>query len=336
MNTISLHLSTIHIPPDWTRYPLPGDLWLLLLKEELTIVEAVRQWVETADGGDSNLADIKRLASSISEVGLTEPIQVTEDRTLVSGLRRLLAHVYLVTQGKERFDTIEAVVVEGARPLRAQLAETLVREDLTAVETAISVARLIAAIEEEPIEARPPYVRPDGTIAVPIELRKLLIRRRGYGTWTRITEMLGKSDRRWRQYANILTLCDSALTLAHRAGLTEWALREVVQADLDCEAQIERVRWMIAGRPREDEDEDEEEEAEPASPAVVASVRNIVSACDHLATFNPDSLHPAVARVFGGLEPEELENAYGAFEVIYNTLRDMRNWHKGKDREICE
>ena len=168
MNTISLHLSNIHIPPDWTRYPLPGDLWLSLLEGKFSAVEAMRQWMDREEG-DSNLADIKQLASSIATVGLTEPIQVTEEQTLVSGPHCLLAHAYLVTQGEEEYDTIEAVVVEGARPLRVQMAETLVRADLTAVETALNVALLIAEIEEQPIDAAPPYVRPDGTIAVPTE-----------------------------------------------------------------------------------------------------------------------------------------------------------------------
>lgn len=326
-HTTLLHLPIIRIPPDWTRYPLPGDLWLPLLAEEITVIEAVRRWVNTADDMDANLADIRQLASSISEVGLTEPIQITEDRTLVSGLRRLLAHAYLVVEGETAYNSIETIIVEGNRSLSAQLAETLVREDLTAVETALNVALLIAEIEGQQIAAQPPYVHPDGTIAVPTNLRVLLHKRRGYGTWNRITAMLGKTDRRWRQFVDLLNLCDPALTLAHRADVSEWKLREIVQEDLSCEEQIERIRWMITGRPRED---DVEEETESASPAAVASVRKIVSACDHLSTYNPDSLESAVAKTFSGLTPEDFENSYEVFDLIYRTLQGMRDWHKGE------
>lgn len=311
---------------------MPGDLWLLLLTEAIILVEAARRWVEYTPGTDANLADIQHLATSIATVSLTEPILVTPGRTLVSGLRRLLAHAYLVAHGKERFSVIEAIVVEETRPLPVQLAETLVREDLTAVEIGFSVGLLIAQIEEEPVGADPPYFQSDGTIAVPRELRDLLRKRRGYGTWTQVSVALGKSDRRWRQYVNLLSLCDPALTLAHRAGLTEWALRDIVNEDLSCEEQLAWIRRMMAGEL--DDEREEEINAQSASPVAVASVRKIVSARDHLADFNPDSLRHAVAQAFERLNPQDLEGAYQAFEVIYITLRDIRGWHKGRDREI--
>jgi hypothetical protein len=333
-NECSLDLSTIVIPPDWTRYPLPGDLMLPLLAGEISVIAAVRRWVNTADDMDANLADIKKLASSISVVGLTEAIQITADRTLVSGLRRLLAHAYLVVAGETAYNRIEAIIVEGNRSLSAQLSETLVREDLTAVETALNVALLIAAIERQTVEAQPPYVHPDGTIAVPTDLRELLHKRRGYGTWNRITAMLGKTDRRWRQFVDLLNLCDRALTLAHRVGMTEWQLREVVRENLGCAEQIEYIQWIIAGKPREEEEEEEEEEkTESASPAAIASVRKIVSACDHLSTYNPDALESAVAKTFAGLTPADFEDSYEVFDLIYRTLQGMRDWHKGEDKQ---
>ncbi len=41
----------------------------------------------------------------------------------------------------------------------------------------------------------------------------------------------------------------------------------------------------------------------------------------------------AVARVFSDLGPGDLEDSYEAFQVIYNTLRTMRDWHVGESRE---
>lgn len=89
---------------------------------------------------------------------------------------------------------------------------------------------------------------------------------------------------------------------------------------------------VTQGSAEEAEEEEEEEKIGPASPSAIASVRKIVNACDYLATFNEDSLRDAVASAFDRLEPEDLEDAYVSFEVIYRTLRNVRNWHKGADR----
>ena len=324
-------LSRLRIPTNRTRYPLPGDLMRLLIRETITVIEAVRQWIARTDDINERVANIRQLADSIATVGLINPIIITEDSTLISGLRRVLAQAFLVTQGHTEFATIRAIAMDRSWSLAQQMAETLVREDLTAVETAINLGFLIAEIEESPIEADQPLFDSDGMITVPIELRQHLLSRRVYGTWKRITAILGKTYRHWTNYVRILRLCDPALTLAHQADLTEWALREIVSVNLDCDGQLQRIREMVEGKPPEELEEDEETEI--ASPSAIKSVKKILAACDHLATFNPDSLRRAVARVFSDLGPGDLDDSYEAFQVIYNTLRTMRDWHVGESRE---
>ncbi|RLC62358.1 MAG: hypothetical protein DRI80_06595 [Chloroflexota bacterium] len=327
----TVSLTWLRILPTRTRYPLPGDLMHFLISGAITVIEAVRQWAVRTDSVDEHLAGIRQLADSIATVGLIHPITITGDGTLVSGLRRVLAQALLVVQGHSEFSTIRAVVADSVWSLAQQMAETLVREDLTAVETAINLGLLIAEIEDAQIEVNQPLFDSDGMITVPIALRKHLLKRRAYGTWEKITATLGKTYRHWTNYVRILRLCDPALTLAHQAGLTEWALRGVVGENLDCDGQLRRIREMVEGKPPEESEENEK--AEAVSPSAIKSVEKILAACDHLASFNPDSLRRAVTRVFSGLVPEDLEDSYEVFEVIYNTLRALRDWHVGESRE---
>ncbi len=84
-----------------------------------------------------SLGDVTPLAESIAELGLLQPIVITEDRRLVAGMHRLEACRKLGWQ------EIDARIVQ-ADDMRAELAEideNLVRNELTALERAEQLAR---------------------------------------------------------------------------------------------------------------------------------------------------------------------------------------------------
>ena len=90
-----------------------------------------------------SLGDVTPLAESIAELGLLQPIVITEDRRLVAGMHRLEACRRLGWQ------EIDARIVQ-ADDMRAELAEideNLVRNELTALERAEQLARRKAIYE---------------------------------------------------------------------------------------------------------------------------------------------------------------------------------------------
>lgn len=90
-----------------------------------------------------SLGDVTPLAESIAELGLLQPIVITEDRRLVAGMHRLEACRKLGWQ------EIDARIVQ-ADDMRAELAEideNLVRNELTALERAEQLARRKAIYE---------------------------------------------------------------------------------------------------------------------------------------------------------------------------------------------
>lgn len=75
-------------------------------------------------------ADVRELADSISEIGLLNPVTVSQSRTLIAGLHRLEAAKLL------GWTEIECVVsdLEGLRAELAEIDENFVRSDLTPLE----------------------------------------------------------------------------------------------------------------------------------------------------------------------------------------------------------
>ena len=75
-------------------------------------------------------ADVRELADSIVEVGLLNPVTVSQSRTLIAGLHRLEAAKLL------GWTEIECVVsgLEGLRAELAEIDENFVRSDLTPLE----------------------------------------------------------------------------------------------------------------------------------------------------------------------------------------------------------
>ncbi len=89
------------------------------------------------------LGDVTALAESISQNGLMNPITVTQDGTLISGLHRLEACKRL---GWESIP-VRAVPLDGLRAELAEIDENLVRNDLTVLQQADHLARRVEIVE---------------------------------------------------------------------------------------------------------------------------------------------------------------------------------------------
>lgn len=321
----------IRCPVDRTRYYMPADLAHLVIHQDISSVEAVGRWMSRSNSEvDQLLAEIHELADSIVAVGLINPIVVTEENLLVSGLGRVLAHALLVVRGQPEFANIRAIVLDRSWSLAQQVAETVARQGFTAVEMAINLALMVAKEEGYTVDAQGIFTGEAGTICVPDELRTVASGRRKHGTWTAVTDALGRTYRHWTNYLKLLNLCDEALTLAHRAGLAEWALRKVAVGGLSCEDQIQAVRGLM-NRGRVDAEE-EKKEKRRASRATRA-IQSTMQACSYLAALNPDAFDVALADVLARCRDwDEFEDIYEAVERVYRglyTLHDRRFGQSG-------
>ena len=313
----------IQVSQEWPRCPAPGHLWCELVTGSLSFVDVMRQWLdestETPDQTDLFLVGIQHLANSILSVGLANPILVTADDILVSGLRRVLAHAYLVVQGRPEFTRIPAITVDRPLSRSQQLAEIVVRDDLTAVEKAINLGLLIAEIEEVRIEIDQPLFGFDSSVSMPIALRRLLTARRMHGTWGAVTDILGHTYRHWTNYARIFRLCDPALTIAHWARLSENALRDVVCEDLSCEEQVMWVRTLAAGK------KPPKSTSRSNAPTVSETVKEVVSVCGDLSTFNLDTIRHTIDAALRELDTDSLEKQCEIFRTFYSVSRRILN-----------
>jgi hypothetical protein len=306
-------LDDIHVPSNRTRCTLPGELMDLLTRGEIPITTAVVRWLGHTDDTDVHLSGIRQLASSVATAGLIHPIIIRSNDELVDGFRRILAHALLVAQGRAEFTTISAIVTGHHWSLDQQLAEVMVRDGLTAIETCINLAWLIAEIEEERFEINNPFVGPHGTITVPVELHTVALRHRRHGTWDRVVAILGKTAGRWDQYIHLLRLCDPALTIAHRAGLTEGSLRKIVGRDLSCQQQVALVRQLVEKTPNG-------YRSRPAIARPVREIQQLLSSISLLALLPPTQLDNVFADVRDTRTPDEYEALYQVMERIYIVL----------------
>lgn len=313
----------IQISQGWPRCPVPGHLWCELVAGSLSFVDVMQHWVdestENPDQTDLFLSGIQHLANSILSVGLVDPVLVTADDILVSGLRRVLAHSYLVVEGRPEFTRIPAIIVNRPLSRSQQLAEIVVRDDLTAVEKAINLGLLIAEIEEVRIDIDQPIFGSDSSMSIPIALRNLLTARRKRGTWGAVTDILGHTYRHWTNYARIFRLCDPALTIAHWARLSENALRDIVCEDLSCEAQVAWVRKLAAGK------KPPKSASRSNAPTVSETVTEIVSVCGRLSMFNLDTIRHTIDATLSELDTDSLEEQSEIFRTFYSVSLRILN-----------
>ncbi len=223
-------LERIRPDPAQPRKLLPPDLAKQLVSggSPTDILDQLRARAERHKWTRERLMELDALAQSIGQDGLMNPIRVLsggdENYTIEEGERRWWAHHILVRQGKERFQTIAAFVVEpngeSSGLLRRRVAENVHRSDFTAIELARAMASRILEI----LAAKPDTKQSDAERQVGKEN--------------------GMSDRRVRQFLALLKLSPECQELAQQARLSENALRQIAGIE-DSALQLADVRQLI-------------------------------------------------------------------------------------------
>lgn len=249
--------------PHQARRILPAGIRERFFGGEIDPIQALKEWKQLAERDrqeESMLeAQILRLASSLKAQEQIYPITVSViqddpfNRYLIeTGERRWWAHWWLFgIENEERFENVQAVVVEEPSPWR-QAAENLQGEPLSAIQEACQIARLL--LVEEGIE--PTYAfsfsskNESGFMDVSIDkgyefYRQAAIQRAPQGVWEHIEQATGKGRRYCQYLLGLFKLCDDALLAAERGRLTESQLRPVASGEQDPERQLKIINFVI-------------------------------------------------------------------------------------------
>jgi hypothetical protein len=282
--SVMLPLSSILPDRGQPRRLLPADLAEGVLKGELSLTEAVQQWVsraetETADEAlRHNVHELKRLADSIKQHGLISPISVREPRPgetsqagpeylIVTGERRFWAQVYLTSLGEQIHEgdqvvspeKIKATIAPPGVTVRAhQLIENLLREDINAAEKATGMWALryeLSGMDYPTSEVN--HGSPPTSEA-------------GLVPWARVEETLGISKRYRIFTTSVLNLSPEALMIVENHNLAERTIRPVVQKLKDKpELQVKALQQLVAWQA-------EDEKSEGGSRSIVGAVQALV------------------------------------------------------------
>jgi hypothetical protein len=266
----TLPLATISPDPDQPRQLLPPVVGQALAAGQLTPTEAMQTWLSQVDINNQEvsprpLRELRRLADSIAQHGLINPITVRQARAdeklppgvdyiIVTGERRYWSHVLLASEGRtiqegsqvSMPDLIKAVVMPTGVSVRAhQLIENLMREDINAVEKARGLWGLryelsgvnhgspITEIEANGVNYGSPAASDSASALVP---------------WSQVEEAVGISKRYRIFVTNVLDLNAEAQRLVSEHSLSERVIRPIVQKlkgrpDLQIEALQQVIQW---------------------------------------------------------------------------------------------
>ncbi|MCQ3975094.1 MAG: hypothetical protein DPW09_16765 [Anaerolineae bacterium] len=292
----TLPLEEIRPDPSQPRQLLPSGLSEALAAGQLTPTEALRAWLKQAEVSENiaaqrSIRELRRLAASIAQHGLINPITVRQARVeetlppgvtyvIVTGERRYWSHVLLslesrtIQEGVEVVEPgqIKAFVVQAGISVRAhQLIENLMREDINAVEKArglwalryeLSGVNHSSPLNENIESTQVNHGSPPGPALVP---------------WGQVEEALDISKRYRIFVTGVLELGTEAQNLVAEHGLSERMIRPITQKlkgrpDLQIKALQQLIRW------REAQEEDGE-----ASQPLVASTEALVAELLHQA-----------------------------------------------------
>lgn len=307
VSAATLPLASIRPDPDQPRQLLPPALSQALAAGQLTPVEALCTWLNQADGSSSMAAqrpihELRRLAASIAQHGLINPITVRQPRAdeslpigveyvIVTGERRYWSHIFLLIEGKMiqegpeviEPDRIKAMIVPTGISVRAhQLIENLLREDINALEKARGLwalryelsgvnhgSPLNELTEEDKVNHSSPSVSNTTPALAP---------------WTQVEAALNVSKRYRIFITSVLDLCDEAQHLVAEHNLGERVIRPIVQKlkgrpDLQIEALQQLIRWREA-------QDSESEPGQPITDATEALVAELLAHAEVKATTN--------------------------------------------------
>lgn len=255
------------IIPDFSqpRSLLPPDLATALVGGQKTTAEVLTEWQTRAElqpanvGLQRNIRELRRLADSIAQHGLINPISVREPHAtetrpqgirylIVTGERRYWAHVYLLINNKQinegdnvlSPDQIKVTIAPTGVSVKAhQLIENLLRENINAVER----ARGMWALRYELSGVNDSSPASNDETGEGSEAQRSLV------PWRQVEETLGISKRYRIFVTSVLNLCDEAIEIVARHNLPEMTIRPIVQKlkarpDLQVQALNQLVAWQ--------------------------------------------------------------------------------------------
>lgn len=276
-----LPLASILPDPRQPRQLLPGDLAAKVQSGELLPAKAMAEWQKRgrANGADlamkHDLEELNRLADSIAQHGLINPISVRRvpgstsvpegvNYFIITGERRYWAHVLLATSERKiqegletrNPDTIKATIAPEGISIRAhQIVENVMREDIDAIEKAQGFLALryelsgVDEAAEEGVNHGSPLV-----------------------AWKQVEKALNVSER-YRQYVTaVLNLDPQAQAIIKRHRLPERAIRPISQRlSKQPELQVEALSRIVAWQ-SEDTGEGQEQAVTKAVESLVENM----------------------------------------------------------------
>jgi hypothetical protein len=263
-----LPLVAILPDPNQPRQLLPDDLAEQVQTGRLSPLAAVEAWQKrgqdkTADPAlRRDIEELERLAGSIAQHGLINPISVRRVPTaiaapegvkylIITGERRYWAHALLaatgrtIQEGLETADphTIKATIAPEGISIRAhQIVENVMREDIDAVEKAQGFLALRYELSGQDSGAEPGEEgRNHGS---------------GLVSWTQVDQALNISDRYRRYVTAVLKLDPRAQEIIKRNRLSERTIRPISQKlggqpELQLEALSKLLAWQETDAPEE-------------------------------------------------------------------------------------
>ncbi len=314
----TLSLESIRPDPNQPRQLLPSALSQALARGQLNPIETLQAWLSQTDetkpeSAPRSIREIRRLADSIAQHGLINPISVRQVRSdeqlpagvnyvIVTGERRYWSHVLLSSEGRSiqegvevsTPDQIKAVVVQAGVSIRAhQLIENLMREDINAVEKARGVWALRYELSgvnhgSPPLNTTKTEQVNHGSLSSPDSIPALV-------PWSQVEEALGISKRYRIFVTGVLDLSEEAQSLVAEHDLSERSIRPIVQKlkgrpDLQVEALQQLSQW------REASEQEEGESRQPlvdSTEALVAELLHRAEARNVTAAPNRKSMPPA-------------------------------------------
>ena len=313
-----LPLDAIRPDPEQPRRLLPADISDALVRDEITPIQALQEWLGRGDGEMAESAlkrhvrELRRLANSIAQNGLIQAITVRSaihlenlpvgvTHLIITGERRYWAHMLLVAEGQQIY---EGKVVRDPHEIRVsmpaegisirahQLLENLMRENIDAVEKAEG----ILALREE--------LALMGNHGSPSKV-----------SWREVNDRLGISDRYRRYVTSVLNLSPEAQQIIILHGLTERMIRPITQKlrkypQLQLTALRQLLQWQ----------EDNEQEDGPERP-LVSSIKAYV---EELLLIEQARNHgsPIVANQPIGVDVMQLHRKVKSMLKYVNSLRD--------------
>lgn len=272
-------LATIRPDISQPRQLLPTDLSTAAANGILTPAEALSRWlsqvesVEADPGFRHNATELRRLASSIEQHGLINPITLRRpgveeivpggvEYLIVTGERRYWSHVLLSLEGRQiregntisSPDQIKALVTNEGVSVRAhQLIENLMREDINAIEKARGLWTLRYELSGVNHGSPSDNLSNEVNHGSPhTSAEEQLV------PWGKVEEALAISKRYRIFITSVLNLTTEAQTLVMRHNLSERLIRPVVQKLRDYpELQIEALQQLVAWRASDTNESDQ-------------------------------------------------------------------------------